>query len=167
MHVTLSEPNSYPTVCVTPFEDLSGCPWVLKTLQASKLKLKIDQNEKTTSGLMEFYHRHVMWNAVLVAPTSDDVSLNVPLNSKGPLIGYFGENWSDADVIKSELSMSDLSVNDNPYRTDVDDGYDRYLLLPFLCYLILSNIKIHVGVCFLYGSDLLQGISMPLCNYFV
>ena len=66
--MTLSEPNSCPTVCVTPFEDLSGCPWVLKTLQAVKLKLKMDQNEKTTSGLMEFYHRHVMWNATLVSP---------------------------------------------------------------------------------------------------
>ena len=68
MHVTLSEPNSFPTVCVTPFEDLTGCPWVLKTLQATKLKLKMDQNEKTTCGLMEFYHRHIMWNATLVSP---------------------------------------------------------------------------------------------------
>jgi len=66
--VTLSKPNSFPTVCVTLFEDLTGCPWVLKTLQATKLKLKMDQNEKTTCGLMEFYHRHIMWNATLVAP---------------------------------------------------------------------------------------------------
>lgn len=28
----------------------------------------MDQNEKTTSGLMEFYHRHIMWNATLIAP---------------------------------------------------------------------------------------------------
>ena len=68
MHVTLSEPNTFPTVCVTSFEDLTGCPWVLKTLQATKLKLKMDQNEKTTCGLMEFYHRHIMWNATLVSP---------------------------------------------------------------------------------------------------
>ncbi|XP_076822448.1 uncharacterized protein LOC143468872 isoform X1 [Clavelina lepadiformis] len=135
VHVTLSEPNSCPTVCVTPFEDLSGCPWVLKTLQAVKLKLKMDQNEKTTSGLMEFYHRHVMWNATLVSPGTEDVSLNVALNTKGPLVGYFGENWSDADVIKSDLAVEDLALTDNPYRTDVDDGYDRY-----------SYVSIHVEI---------------------
>jgi len=42
------------------------------------------------------------------------------------MIGYFGENWSDADVIKTDLSVDDLAQSDNPYRTDVDDGYDRF-----------------------------------------
>lgn len=56
---------------------------------------------------------------------SEDVSLNVPLNNKGPLIGYFGENWSDADVIRSDMMIQDLALTDNPYRTDVHDGYER------------------------------------------
>nr|XP_039274346.1 uncharacterized protein LOC120348292 [Styela clava] len=135
VHVTLSDTTSCPTVCMTPFEDLTGCPWVLKTLQAIKLKLKLDQNEKTTSGLQEFYHRHIMWNATLIAPGSEDVSLNVPLNNKGALIGYFGENWSDADVIRSEMQIQDLSVSDNPYRTEVHDGYEQY-----------SYITIHINI---------------------
>ena len=44
------------------------------------------------------------------------------------MIGYFGENWSDADVIKSDLVIEDLAMTDNPYRIDVDDGYDRWEL---------------------------------------
>ena len=53
------------------------------------------------------------------------MSLNIPLNTKGPLVGYFGENWSDADVIKSDLVIEDMTTADNPYRIDVDDGYDK------------------------------------------
>jgi len=135
VHITLTEPTNLPTVCVTPFEDLTGCAWVIKTLQASKLKLKLDQNEKTVTGLMEFYHRQVVWNATLVSPACDDCSMNIELNKKGVLIGYFGDNWSDADVIKSEINIGEMINDDNLYRTDVDDGYERY-----------SYISVHVEI---------------------
>ena len=58
------------------------------------------------------------------------------------MIGYFGENWSDADVIKSDLVIEDLAVTDNPYRTDVDDGYDKWVTSAWLKLLELSFDKL-------------------------
>ena len=77
------------------------------------------------------------------------MTLNVPLNNKGPLIGYFGENWSDADVIRSEMLIQDLALTDNPYRTDVHDGYERY-------YVLLASVSICVSMAFSRSSAIIR-----------
>ena len=79
----------------------------------------------STKNFNNLTNRQVVWNATLVSPACDDCSMNIELNKKGVLIGYFGDHWSDADVIKSEINIEEMLNDDNLYRTDVDDGYER------------------------------------------
>ena len=68
VQIKLADPQTYPAITASDFRDMEGCLWVMKSLQGSDLKVKLDINSSYRENMpsAQNYTRHLLWNLYLV-----------------------------------------------------------------------------------------------------